>query len=176
MFRGLWKSLSHRNATTPAPAWLARILVFGAPIAVGVWVFSTHGRITAPDAVLGGLSLLAGALLAAFAQLAAWRLRLVERLEDHRVSEQADRDHLDETVSQLLTAAYISGLDALILVIALNVSVDKHGAVVGAWAAVVAALGLLVIVLFLIAVPRLYSAYVNTNKVRDALNGYHSER
>lgn len=174
LFRGHWYTLSDYRKTKPTADLFTRALVVVVPLGVGVWMFVASGTLSDPGAILAGLALLAGALLAAFAQLSAWRQRLTERAEDFHHSEQRDRDNLDETAAELLVSSYMSVISLIVLVLGMNFGVDADGAVVGFWAALASTLCSYVVIVFLIALPRLYSAYVNINSVRDELNGFHS--
>ncbi|KRC50909.1 hypothetical protein ASE16_08090 [Leifsonia sp. Root227] len=176
LFRGHWKSLGDYRAGRVRGQFWIRVIVLVVPVALGLWIFFAHGKLADPSAMLAALGLLAGALLAAFAQLATWRLRLTEREEAHKNSERIDRDHLDETAAQLLVASYSSATAALFLVLGMNFSADKHGAISGVWAALAVVAASHVILVFLVAVPRLYSSYVTINGVRDELSGYSSSR
>lgn len=174
LFRGHWKSLGDYRSGTTRADWWVRFIVLIVPVGLGLWLFLARGKLADPSAMLAALGLLAGALLAAFAQLATWRLRLTEREDSHKNSERIDRDHLDETAAQLLVASYSSATAALFLVLGMNFSADKHGAISGLWAALAVVAASHVVLVFLVAVPRLYSAYVTINGVRDELSGYSS--
>ncbi len=174
LFRGHWKSLSDYRGDRARPAWLLRFVVVGVPILVGALMLWRQGTLADPGSVLSALALLAGALLAAFAQVSTWRLGLTEVANSFPMSQRVDRDQLDDTAVQVLASSYAAAVAAFVLVLAMNFGVDKHGAVEGWWAAVAAATSVYTFILFLIALPRLYSAYVRINKVRAALNGYSS--
>jgi len=173
MFRGLWKSLSRFESENILPSVFIRLVVFAFPLALGIYMQITKACLADPGSILAVLGLLAGALLAAFSQLSSWRSVLSARAD---LSEKRDRDHLDETAAQLLVASYMSATAAGFLVLGTNVTASPTGALGTPWSAIVGALGAHVLVVFLIAVPRLYSAYVNLNAVRDELNGYTSKK
>ncbi|WP_375404862.1 hypothetical protein [uncultured Amnibacterium sp.] len=176
VFRAHWKALSDYRGDKIVPDRTTRTLVVAMPVVAGVLFGLLGGRLGAPDALLAAVSLLAGGFLAAFSQVATFRARLTERAEMMPDAERADRDSLDETAAHLLVAAYMSGITALVLVIATNVSEDKHGGVVGWWGALAVATGLHVLIVFAIAIPRLYNAYAHTNGVRKELSGTHRGR
>jgi hypothetical protein len=176
LIRGHWKSLTFYRDDEPRPDYVARVIVLGVPLATGVLMFVFGARLFAPAALLSGLALLAGGLLAAFGQLSSLRLRLTERMVSEDDGQRTDRDYLDETAAHLLLAAYGAAVTAAVLVVGMNFGLDKHGVLTGGWAAIATALAAWVVVLFLIALPRLYTAYVSINSVRDALNGTHKGR
>ncbi|MGP5219397.1 hypothetical protein [Arthrobacter rhombi] len=134
----------------------------------------TGGGLASPDALLSAMSLLAGGLIAAFALLASWRDRLTDRADSFSTSERLERDHLDETAAHLLVAAYGSAISAVLLVIGMNFSQGQGGELTGPIAALAAAAATFVVLVFLIALPRLYSSYVQLNGVRKELSGLHS--
>ena len=175
LYRGHWKTLSDYRKLKPRAAWVLRVFLLVVPVAVGLWFGACNGELKSPDAILAGLALLAGALLAAFAQLASWRLRLTQRQKQLPNVERVDRDALDETSAQLLVAAYESALATVALVVAMNVEASSSGAISGWWAAGAVALSIHVVLIFLVAIPRLYSAYVSINGVREELSGFHTE-
>lgn len=176
VIRGHWKGLSFYRDDKIRPDIAVRAVVVVVPLAVGAAMLLFHGRLMAPTALIAGLSLLAGGLLASFGQLSTLRLRLSERAEYDGDGQQTDRDFLDETVSHLLAAAYGAAVTAALLVVGMNFGLDSSGAVTDWWAAVPAALGTWVVIVFLIAIPRVYEAYVGMNSVRDALSGTHKGR
>lgn len=173
VFRGHWKALSDYREDTPAADRLTRGVMIGVPLLAGISVVATGGSLAAPGALLSGLALLTGGLLAAFAQISALRMKLTDRMRQFPAAERIDRDALDETASHLLAAAYLSAVSALVLVLAMNFGSTPSGAVTGLWSGLVVAPSLYVLLTFLIAVPRLYSAYVSYNAVRPELSGAH---
>lgn len=174
LFRGHWKALSDYRGDRPRPAWVLRIVVVGIPLLIGALMLRQEGTLADPGSILSALALLAGALLAAFAQVSTWRLSLTEVADKYPTSQRVDRDQLDDTAVQVLASSYTAAVAAFVLVLAMNFGVDKHGVVQGWWAAVSAVTSVYTFILFLIALPRLYSAYVRINKVRAVLNGYSS--
>ena len=174
MFRGHWRSLSNYRLKEIRPAHLTRALVILVPVGAGAWMYLSSGHLNDPGAILAALGLLAGSLLAAFGQLSSWRLRLAESQGKFPTTQRIDRDQMDDTAAQLLVASYASALGAFFLVVAMNVAVDSTGAISGLWMAVAVTIGTYAFLLFLIAVPRLYSAYVTANGVRKELSGFTS--
>ena len=174
LFFGHWKTLS-----VPAPNLkvkgdvVSRIVLLGAPVALTVLAFVGSWDLKTPSAVLGGTSLLAGGLLAAFGQIAAWRARVSDQLGDYELSDKQilRLDSIDETASHLLVAAYLAGVEALLIVLGLNASADKLGNVTGVLAALSFGVGSYLALLFLLTVPRLYAAYVDVYSVRRELSG-----
>ncbi|TCR15414.1 hypothetical protein EV578_117110 [Streptomyces sp. BK205] len=79
---------------------------------------------------------------------------------------------LDETAAHLLTGSLLCAFDVASLVVGMNVSVTKEGHLFGFWAALSAAISSYVLVIFVLLVPRLYSAYVEINDVSPELNGF----
>jgi hypothetical protein len=171
LFRGQFKSLSDYRQVKTRHSWIEIIVVYGIPAAALVSMWITNSSIRNPEAILAGVSLLAGSLLAAFAQLSAWRDRLQDRAEKFRATESIHRDALDETATHLLASSYASALTAGLLILGMNFSVNPDSSIFGIFAWLAAATGTYVFIVFLIALPRLYKNYVMINKVRHELNG-----
>jgi len=191
MFRGHWRSLSNYRLKQTRPAYLTRFLVIAIPLGAGLAMLFLNGSLTDPGAILAALGLLAGSLLAAFGQLSTWRLRLSEAEGRFPASQRVDRDQMDETAAQLLVASYASAVGALLLVLAMNFPVIETVTatdpaatpaatttvrISGPWAAAAVAVCTYVVLMFLMALPRLYSAYVTANNVRKELSGFSSGR
>ncbi|MFJ3136786.1 hypothetical protein ACIPK5_12805 [Streptomyces sp. NPDC086843] len=85
---------------------------------------------------------------------------------------EVEKGMLDETAAHLLTGSLLCALDAASLVIGMNVSVTRAGHLYGFWAALAAAISSYVLIIFVLLVPRLYSAYVEMNDVHPDLNGF----
>lgn len=172
LFRGHWKVLSNRGLGPQRSAdVVARLAAYGVPLGAGcaVWLW---GSLSAPGSILSALSLFAAGLLTAFTYLATWRDRLTERAEYLPDAEALHRDHLDETVTHLVAAAYVSILAAIALVIGMNTRPEDEDALEGLAAAVPTTLGAYVAILILIALPRLYYTYTSINHVRRELSGH----
>src|SRR5690606_1640975 len=109
VLRAQWKALADYRSDPSRPDWFTRTVVFGLPLVAGVVVFLTKTAIEEPGALLSGLALLAGGLLASFAQLSDLRLRLTDRATERPSSERTDRDSLDETAAHILVSSYMAG-------------------------------------------------------------------
>lgn len=174
LFRGHWRALSNYRLKETRPAYFTRAIVILVPLGAGVWMFVGNGTLADPGSLLAALGLLAGSLLAAFGQLSTWRLRLTESEGDFPTAQRIDRDQMDDTAAQLLVASYGAAVGALSLVLGMNLAADGNGVISGFWAALSVAIGSHVILIFLIALPRLYAAYVTSNNVRKELSGFTS--
>lgn len=171
LFRGQWKVLSDYRSTQPKPNWIERLIVFGVPVLVFFLMFANGGTLQGPEALLAGAALLAGTLLAAFAQLSAWRDRLTDRAASNAASEGIDRDALDETATHILSASYVAAMTAAALILGMNFSSNAAGVVHGFFAWFAASSGTFVFINFFIALPRLYANYLTMNRVRRELSG-----
>jgi len=176
IFRAHWKGLSDYRDKEVHPDYITRILLVGIPLVAGGLFWGLGGCLSVPTVLLAGVSLLAGAFLGAFGHIATLRSRLADREDDYPDAERIDRDSLDETAAHLLVASYMSALTAFVLVLGMNLSLNAQGALVGFWGGLAVALALYVLLVFMIALPRLYNSYANINKVRDALSGTHKGR
>ena len=174
LLRGHWRVLSVPIANLRVrPDRVARLTLVLLPVILLAVAVKFKWTLKSPDAVLAGVALLAGSLLAAFGQVAAWREKVREIYRDYTPSQASviQQDGIDETATHLLVAAYLSGIEAMLLIIGANVAVNKAGALTGLMAALVIALGAYILLLFLLTVPRLYTAYVEVNSVRRELSG-----
>jgi hypothetical protein len=147
-----------------------RAVLYGGDAVLGAVALYFHWGLESPGAILSGVALLAGGLLGAFGQLSTLRLKLTESMIHQEDSGRGQRAMLDETVAHLLLAAYLCAVDAVLLIIALNVT-RPNERVGGPLAAAVIMVTGYVVALFLIAIPRLYGAYAEMNKVSDQLSG-----
>lgn len=174
LIRGHWKVLSVPAANLSVRSdRAARLTLVALPIALLVVSVKFKWTLKSPDAVLAGVALLAGSLLAAFGQVAAWREKVRDLYRDYTPSQAAiiQQDGIDETATHLLMAAYLSGVEAMLIILGSNIAINQAGAITGFMAAVVISLGAYLLLLFLLTVPRLYTAYVEVNSVRKELSG-----
>lgn len=176
IFRAHWKSLSdYRDDQKRSPDIIARGVVILLPLGAGIGTYLAGGALRAPDAILAGVSLLAGGFLAAFTYLSSMRVRLTDRRAVWGDADRLERDAMDETSAHLLAASYVSAVAAAALIVAMNTTSDETGAVTGAWAAAIVALLIYILVVFLITLPRLYTSYVAMHEVRKSLSGLHRD-
>lgn len=177
LFRGHWKALSDYRDGTPRPDKLTRTVLIAVPLLVFGLLMLPGAKLSAPGALLSGVALLAGSFLAGWGQVASLRSKLTERADVAGSAEQVDRDALDETSAHLLVAAVLSAAAALVLVLGMNFASDPTtGALIGVFAALAGGIETYVLILFIIAVPRLYTAYVSMHEVRAELSGTHRGR
>lgn len=176
LLRGHWRGLSTDGpdgTMTSAKDVAARTAFFIVPTLLTVCAYVLDWKLKAATPLLGGVSLLAGGLLASFGQLTSFRQRLFESMAFEGDGEALDRNMVDETVAHLLLAAFLCGVDAILLVIGLNVSEDGSQ-VGGVLAALSIGVSSYIALLFMLAVPRLYTAYATYNKVSRHISGTRS--
>jgi hypothetical protein len=174
VFRGSWKGISD---TRYQPDWLTRFVLACPPLALLILMWWLGGRLSAPTPILTAVSLLAGGMLSAFTHLSTLRLKITEWLDASGADSQRfldEREMLDETAAHLLAGAVACVVTAVLLVLGMNLSMDEKGAITGLWAAASAAAGSYSALLFLMTAPRLYSAYVQINRVSSKLSGFSS--
>jgi hypothetical protein len=173
LLRGHWRGLTvdgGEGTTVSAKDVIARGVFFMVPLVLMGFAYFDHWHLKATGPLLSGVSLLAGGLLASFGQLTSFRQRLFESMAFEGDGEATDRNMVDETVAHLLLAAFLCGIDAIILVVGLNTS--KDGSTVGGVVAVLAiGVSSYIALLFFVAVPRLYIAYATYNKVSRHISG-----
>jgi hypothetical protein len=149
---------------------LALGVLYGLPTSTGVIGYLLGAKVAGADGLLAAAGILAGALFMAFTQVATWRDRYTERQRERHDSELVQRYSLDETVAHILMAAY-GCLVLTVLVIAGANFTDAEERMTGVMAAVILAVGSYVLLLLLIIMPRLYSAYAVTHQVPSDLSG-----
>lgn len=170
ILRGHLKGLSRGDRAGRAPDVASRIAVGAALLlCVPAWIWSW--TLAAPEALLAGVALLAGALLSAFGFLATARLRLQDRDPRAGTGTQRAKDLLDEAVAHLLAATLACLVDAVVLVVGMNLADHPDHPLTGWTAAGAIALSGYIATVFLILVTRLYSGYVDAVRPRDQLNG-----
>ncbi|MBD3779232.1 MAG: hypothetical protein IE923_08215 [Micrococcales bacterium] len=119
LFRGVLTGLRHRDEdpTKEVADKTTRFILFGVPILAGASIVAFRVEVSAPDQLLAGVTLLAGALLTGFSQVAAWRERILQR------DEQARTRALDEAAAHILFSLLASTL-VTALVVALTIVPD----------------------------------------------------
>ena len=171
ILRGHWYGLTDGRTTTDEPDWPTRILLLATLLLVPIGVWRDF-QLAAPGPLLAGVALLAGALIGSFGTMTTLRLKLADLADVDDDALAPERDLLDESVSHILVAALVAALNAATLVIGTNLTEVNHP-VTGFWAALAIALSAYLALLFVLILPRLYSAYVQINNVRPGLNGQH---
>lgn len=172
IFRGHWKGLTNGVGAEGGPDWTVRGAIIILPIGTTVVAYFLEWRFAAAAPLLAGVSLLAGALLSSFTYLSTLRMKIVEWTKHEDDSLKVERSMLDETAAHLLAASFACALDTAVLVIGMNVSGAAGGAVEGVWAALATGVSVYVLLIFIICLPRLYSAYVQVNDVSDRYSGF----
>ena len=171
---GHWKGLTDGRYRRYKPDWSARAILCIPFVLTGV-MWGTGGDLAAPTPLLTAVSLLAGGMLSAFTHLSTLRLKITEWLDkegDEGSNFEVEREMLDETASHLLTGSLLCAIDALLLVVGLNFASSPEGHLTGVFAAIASGVSSYIFLVFVMIVPRLYSAYVEINKVSSKLNGF----
>lgn len=117
LFQGVLAGLRHRREDIAAekPDWVTRIVLVAVPILVGGGMIWLRFEVQAPDQLLAGAALLAGALLTGFSQVAAWRERILTR--DEQARTRALNEAAAHILFSLLAAVFIMTLVVLLVVI-----------------------------------------------------------
>ncbi|MHC9294177.1 hypothetical protein ACRCUN_17070 [Mycobacterium sp. LTG2003] len=173
---GHWRGLSNIDrdgAYVGGDAVTRTILVVGSA-GVGAAVWHWQVSFSAPTAILSGFSLLSGVLLSVFAQLASMRVRLTDS-PDESVRRRVLKDSLDESVSHVLLAALLGLVASTVIVISMAVTDPIPPAqpeIAGVWAIILAVVGVYEMLLLVMLIPRLYSAYTRVNDVSPEIDGH----
>jgi hypothetical protein len=123
LFYGVLDGLRHRGEEPESVDWATRSVLTGAPIAALIACVAFDVQLTSADQLLAGVALLAGALLAAFAQVGSWRERILQKrknTDDDRVAA------LNEAAAHILLSIVVS-LFAMAVVIVLA-NLDPYAA------------------------------------------------
>lgn len=163
------RDFESENLNSAADIFALSVL-YGLPLTLSVVGYVLGAKITGADGLLAAAGILAGALFMAFTQIAAWRDRYTERQKERHESELVQRYSLDETVAHVLMAAYACLLMTVLVIVGANFT-DAEERMTGLAAASVIAVGTYVVLILLIIIPRLYSAYAVTHKVPSDLSG-----
>lgn len=172
IIRGQWRGLSKGLPPDIKPDWLARILIYATPVAILLLSVALCWSIAAPSALLSGVALLAGGLLSSFAYLSTLRMKVTEWSSSEPDRWRTERSMLDETAAHLLAAVLACIVEAVLLVIGMNLSTPPQYAVSGWLAAAIYAVAAYIALIFLVCLPRLYNAYTELNDVSDELSGF----
>jgi hypothetical protein len=171
IIRGHWKGLTNGVGNTAVADWTARIAFTIIPLGVATLTVSLQWCMAQPGPLLSGVSLLAGALLGAFAQLSSLRLKITEWSTGEPRKWEVERELIDETAAHILFAAMLCATDAALLVVAMNVTPPNMPVEPG-WSAPILGIASYIFLMFIVCLPRLYSAYVQINSVSDKLSGF----
>lgn len=145
------------------PARLTLYLVPLVPVALSIW---KKFQLENASTFLSGVALIVGALLAVYVQLATSRQKF-QRNDTYRTPE---RDNIDEAVAHILFGVYV----ALALLVSLTlfevVHNDRDWLSLGLSSLSVYLGGLLLLV-FLLIVPKLWNVYDQENEVPRRMGG-----
>lgn len=174
LFRAHWRVLSidTDNGETKGD-WVARIgLLLPAVTVVGVmWWFD--GRLANTGVLLAADSLLASGLLAVFAQISTLRLKLSDRYERGFEEADTDKDAMDESATLLLFACFLAFVNGAVMTVGMTVGAENMTSLRGPCAWVAAGLFAYLLLLLVMLIPRLLSAYTSVNEVRNDLSGFY---
>ncbi|MGV0695870.1 hypothetical protein [Mycobacterium paraintracellulare] len=170
---GHWRGLSvvDKHGQLKGPDYAARITLVVGPTLVGVAIWHWKTTFNAPGALLSGFALLSGVLLTVFAQLAGMRLKLNDQ-DDESDRRQVLKDSIDEAVAHVLVAAILGLACSVLVVVAMTMGGPTQPVVAGVPAILLGAFAAYEVLVLLIVVRGLYSAYVRVNEVSRDLSGF----
>lgn len=189
--KGHWKSLANVNKLGEhvGADIVTRSILGVLSVGAATWVYLADVAFAAPAALLSGFALLSGVLLSVFAQLASMRTRLTDS-NDSSNRTRVLKDSLDESVAHVLIAALLGLLASVTIVVSMamyeppipeapaGVAVapaPSSGPEIMGWpAVVVAAIATYEVLLLIMVIGRLYSAYTRVNDVSPRLDGHKS--
>lgn len=175
IYRGQWKALRLYSAEPEKGTRRSRlgtVAVYILPISSGVAAYICALKVNFGDTLIAVMGVLAGALIAAFSQLANWRQLFTG---DDGLGSSPERWLLDCSIAHILAGAYSAILVAIFTLLSMVIElpelpwfspwVHRIGCVV------ITVLSTHVVMSILMALPNLYSAYVQINHVPPVLNG-----
>lgn len=185
VYRAQWKAFRRYTASTPNdestrprtyPAQSGRRLYvcFG-PITIGVCIFVFRIEVSGDtvNALLAVLGIIAGTLLAAFSQLAAWRQTLGEH-NPGDLAHKPDRWLVNAAVAHVSAAAASAVLACILFTLSLFISPNVsqvwsniHQALLACGVAFTAH----TLITVLIVISNLYSVYVQMNRIDSEQDG-----
>ena len=156
-----------------AVAWAVLLLPPVAVFSASMW---RSWRVTDPQTMLAGVALIIGGGLAAFGQLASWRGRLSDKAGGG-ASAKPERDSIDEATAHLLWATWVAVFTTPLLVVTAETTSDRFDSARLEWIPRVASalsfsLGLYLLLVLGMVVPKLYDAYARAYKVPAELDGH----
>lgn len=122
------------------------------------------------DSLLASLAILSAALITAFSLLASWRNSVSEQF-------QGAHDHarkrwlLDTASAHLLAGAYSSVIASIVVILTKALNLLNNSIIEAIGNVIAIGISTHVVMSLLIALPSLYSAYVQLNDVDSFLNG-----
>ncbi len=182
IYRGQWKALrlytpgnkgntsNHEESTRRSI--LGILIVYVVPPSAGIAAYVLKFQLDFGDTLIAVMGILAGALIATFSQLANWR-QLFKT--DNEIGTSPERWLLDSSIAHILAGAYSAVLVSIITLVAMAVQLPALPSL-SPWihrvgSVVIVLLSAHVAVSILVALPNLYSAYVQINQVDPLLNG-----
>ncbi len=174
------KGLKNRDFSQDEPVgtpdYVARVALYGTPLALGALSFVLGLKIADPGGLLEVCGILLGAFLVGFSQIASWREKFTARWAAQLAAgetDDAERHHrysLDEAVAHILLSIYVVLLLIITILVGTNLA-DGHGRIHGVPAAFTVFFGSLLLMLVVMIVPKLYAAYAVVNDVDDEMSG-----
>ncbi|QIK64163.1 hypothetical protein G7068_13855 [Leucobacter viscericola] len=125
VFRGLLDGLRFRRQDegNERPDVLSILVLFGLPTLAALGVVCFGIQFTGADQILAGAALLCGSLMAAFAQVASWRERVLARA---RSVEKVRVRALNEATAHILFCLMVSVVTVTATFILANIELGDH--------------------------------------------------
>lgn len=178
LLRGHLKVIAERDESGRQPKpWIRSVLVafiYVLPVVLGLITATTNTTVHAPGGLLASTSLVSIGALSAFTQLSSLRQKLTERSKAYEVAEAADRSMMDESATHLLMCAMAAMLSAASIVCGMLWSDQQNAEYSGFMAGVSICLTAWTGTILWIAMPRLYTTYVQHHEVPCHLSGKHT--
>jgi ABC-type Fe3+ transport system permease subunit len=154
-------------------AWVVLLVPPATLLTVSIW---RSWRVSDAQTMLAGVALIIGGGLAAFGQLASWRARLAEKGSDGS-AQKPERDSIDEATAHLLWATWVAVFTTPFLVVTAETDGDRFKTGLLEWIPRVASalsfsLGLYLLLVLGMVLPKLYDAYASAYKLPAEMDGH----
>lgn len=180
LYRAQWKAFRRYRSNIiendePIEYQYGRMVtVYGIPLAVSIFSYCNEFNLDISNILLTVLGIIAGALLALFAQLAAWRQTFDDKKHKNKRIYNAERWLIDSSVSHVLAASFSAVISCIVLIIAFFLSklqITYSVQLVRICNSLAVLFSIHTLLTLLLVMPALYSAYVQVNDVSPQLNG-----
>lgn len=164
-FKGLTNRKYTESGVSSRPDYLARGLLYFFPLLVAGLCLYKGFHLEETSGFVSGVALIVGGLLSVFVQLVTSRNRI-----DRSVGYSApERDNIDECVSHILLGVYVA-LSLLVVLVVIGVAPGSERAI-AILSAVAVYLSLVLLLVFFLIIPKLWSVYDQENEVPSRLGG-----
>lgn len=174
IYSAQWKATHKYSSNETHPISIMQVgFTYLLPIGIGVTSFTRDATLNFADSLLTMLGILAAALITAFSQLASWRKQLTDEGDSKILAHSPERWLIDSSVSHIIAGAYSSVIACILIITSMAITIPDSWTfphIHSLGSALITLMTSHTIVSLLLALPGLYSAYIQLNKIDDSLN------